>query len=44
MAHALRDWALANRNVRLPLVPAGEDLVAHLRAELATAGLLPTAR
>jgi 4-hydroxy-tetrahydrodipicolinate synthase len=31
---------LENRNVRLPLVPAGDDLVAHLRTELVNAGLL----
>ena len=31
---------LPNRNVRLPLVPADEALVAHLRAELETAGIL----
>ena len=31
---------LDNRNVRLPLVPAGDDLVDHLRSELITAGLL----
>jgi len=31
---------LPNRNVRLPLVPAGDDLVENLRAELVTAGLL----
>jgi len=31
---------LPNRNVRLPLVPASDDLVDHLRAELSTAGLL----
>jgi 4-hydroxy-tetrahydrodipicolinate synthase len=29
-----------NRHVRLPLVPAGDDLVAHLRTELVNAGLL----
>ena len=33
---------LDNRNMRLPLVPAGDDLVAHLRAELVSAGLLET--
>jgi 4-hydroxy-tetrahydrodipicolinate synthase len=33
---------LENRNVRLPLVPAGDDLVAHLRTELENAGLLET--
>jgi 4-hydroxy-tetrahydrodipicolinate synthase len=32
---------LPNRNVRLPLVPADEALVAHLRAVLETAGILP---
>jgi 4-hydroxy-tetrahydrodipicolinate synthase len=31
---------LDNRDVRLPLVPAGDDLVAALRTELAAAGLL----
>ncbi len=31
---------IPNRNVRLPLVPAGDDLVANLRAQLTTAGLL----
>ncbi len=31
---------LDNRNMRLPLVPAGDDLVAVLRTELAAAGLL----
>ena len=31
---------LANRNVRLPLIPAGDDLVADLRAALDAAGLL----
>jgi 4-hydroxy-tetrahydrodipicolinate synthase len=31
---------LPNRNVRLPLVPAGEALVAHLRDVLETAGIL----
>ncbi|HET7355610.1 MAG TPA: 4-hydroxy-tetrahydrodipicolinate synthase [Nocardioidaceae bacterium] len=31
-----------NRTVRLPLVPASDDLVAGLRAALADAGLLPT--
>ncbi len=31
---------LENRTVRLPLVPAGDDLVAHLRTELVNAGLL----
>jgi 4-hydroxy-tetrahydrodipicolinate synthase len=31
---------LDNRNMRLPLVPAGDDLVAALRAELVAAGLL----
>jgi dihydrodipicolinate synthase/N-acetylneuraminate lyase len=33
---------LPNRNVRLPLVPAGEALVAHLRDVLTAAGMLPT--
>ncbi|MGH3363726.1 MAG: 4-hydroxy-tetrahydrodipicolinate synthase [Nocardioidaceae bacterium] len=33
---------LENRNVRLPLVPAGDDMVAHLRTELVNAGLLET--
>jgi len=33
---------LDNRNVRLPLVPAGDDLVANLRTELVNAGLLET--
>ncbi len=33
---------LDNRNMRLPLVPAGDDLVAGLRAELVNAGLLET--
>jgi 4-hydroxy-tetrahydrodipicolinate synthase len=33
---------LDNRNMRLPLVPAGEDLVAELRAALVNAGLLET--
>jgi 4-hydroxy-tetrahydrodipicolinate synthase len=33
---------LDNRHMRLPLVPAGEDLVAHLRTELSNAGLLET--
>ena len=33
---------LDNRNMRLPLVPAGDDLVAQLRAELVNAGLLET--
>ena len=32
---------LPNRNVRLPLVSADEALVAHLRAVLETAGILP---
>ena len=31
---------LPNRNVRLPLVPAADDIVEHLRAELSKAGLL----
>jgi 4-hydroxy-tetrahydrodipicolinate synthase len=31
---------LDNRTVRLPLVPAGDDLVARLRAELTNADLL----
>jgi 4-hydroxy-tetrahydrodipicolinate synthase len=31
---------LPNRHVRLPLVPAGDDLVARLRTALVTAGLL----
>ena len=31
---------LPNRNVRLPLLPAPEDVVAHLRATLISAGLL----
>lgn len=31
---------LDNRNMRLPLVPAGDDLVAMLRSELVNAGLL----
>ncbi|MGZ4447976.1 MAG: 4-hydroxy-tetrahydrodipicolinate synthase [Nocardioides sp.] len=31
---------LPNRNVRLPLVPASDDLVATLRSELAAVGLL----
>jgi 4-hydroxy-tetrahydrodipicolinate synthase len=31
---------LPNRNVRLPLVPADEALVAHLRDVLETAGIL----
>jgi len=31
---------LANRNVRLPLLPASDDLVEQLRVELAAAGLL----
>ena len=31
---------IRNRNVRLPLVPADDALVAHLRAELVAAGLL----
>jgi 4-hydroxy-tetrahydrodipicolinate synthase len=31
---------LDNRNMRLPLVPAGDELVAELRAELVDAGLL----
>ena len=31
---------LPNRNVRLPLVPAADDLVANLRHELISAGLL----
>ena len=34
---------LDNRNMRLPLVPAGDDLVAMLRTELDNAGLLRTA-
>jgi 4-hydroxy-tetrahydrodipicolinate synthase len=33
---------LPHRNVRLPLVPADEPLVAHLREVLSTAGLLST--
>jgi 4-hydroxy-tetrahydrodipicolinate synthase len=33
---------LDNRNMRLPLVPAGDDLVAMLRTELTNAGLLET--
>ncbi len=33
---------LDNRNMRLPLVPADEGLVAHLRAALVNAGLLET--
>jgi 4-hydroxy-tetrahydrodipicolinate synthase len=33
---------LDNRNVRLPLVPAGDEIVAHLRTELVNAGLLET--
>jgi 4-hydroxy-tetrahydrodipicolinate synthase len=33
---------LPNRNVRLPLVPAGDALVAHLRDVLTAAGMLPT--
>jgi 4-hydroxy-tetrahydrodipicolinate synthase len=33
---------LPNRNVRLPLVPASDDLVENLRAELTNAGLLET--
>ncbi|HLN78692.1 MAG TPA: 4-hydroxy-tetrahydrodipicolinate synthase [Nocardioidaceae bacterium] len=33
---------LDNRAMRLPLVPAGEDMVAHLRTELGNAGLLET--
>jgi 4-hydroxy-tetrahydrodipicolinate synthase len=33
---------LDNRNMRLPLVPAGDDLVALLRTELVEAGLLET--
>ncbi|MBY9075857.1 4-hydroxy-tetrahydrodipicolinate synthase [Nocardioides sp. WL0053] len=35
---------IPNRNVRLPLVPADDALVAHLRAELAAAGLLEETR
>jgi 4-hydroxy-tetrahydrodipicolinate synthase len=35
---------LDNRNMRLPLVPAGDDLVAHLRTELVNAGLLENER
>jgi 4-hydroxy-tetrahydrodipicolinate synthase len=31
---------LPNRNVRLPLLPAPDDVVAHLRATLTSAGLL----
>jgi 4-hydroxy-tetrahydrodipicolinate synthase len=31
---------LPNRHMRLPLVPAGDDLVARLRTALVTAGLL----
>jgi 4-hydroxy-tetrahydrodipicolinate synthase len=34
---------LPNRNVRLPLVPASDDLVANLRTELTKAGLLEDA-
>ena len=34
---------IENRNMRLPLVPAGEELVAHLRTELENAGLLENA-
>jgi 4-hydroxy-tetrahydrodipicolinate synthase len=34
---------LENRTMRLPLVPAGDDLVAHLRTELVNAGLLENA-
>ena len=34
---------LENRNMRLPLLPAGDDLVALLRTELTNAGLLQTA-
>ncbi len=34
---------LPNRNVRLPLVPASDDLVEQLRAELTNAGLLEDA-
>ena len=33
---------LDNRNMRLPLVSAGDDLVDHLRTELLNAGLLET--
>jgi 4-hydroxy-tetrahydrodipicolinate synthase len=33
---------LPNRNVRLPLVPADDALVAHLRDVLGRAGMLPT--
>jgi 4-hydroxy-tetrahydrodipicolinate synthase len=33
---------LGNRTMRLPLVPASDDLVADLRTALADAGLLPT--
>ena len=33
---------LENRNMRLPLVPAGDELVAQLRGELVNAGLLET--
>jgi 4-hydroxy-tetrahydrodipicolinate synthase len=33
---------LDNRRMRLPLVPAGDDLVAHLRTQLENAGLLET--
>lgn len=35
---------LDNRDVRLPLVPAGEDLVAEIRAVMARAGLLEATR
>jgi 4-hydroxy-tetrahydrodipicolinate synthase len=35
---------IPNRNVRLPLVPADDALVAHLRAELVAAGLLEETR
>jgi 4-hydroxy-tetrahydrodipicolinate synthase len=35
---------LSNRTVRLPLVPAGDDLVADLRTQLVRAGLLDDAR
>jgi 4-hydroxy-tetrahydrodipicolinate synthase len=35
---------LPNRNVRLPLVPAGDALVAHLRDVLTRSGLLPDER
>src|SRR3954447_1781327 len=33
---------LPHRNVRLPLLPADDEIVAMLRRELTTAGLLPT--